>query len=80
MIYATIFGKSFYRDGVRTRVESVRVHNTNHSVTAASKGQWLNLIETSDGSDVIFQKTAVAVVALLAAFLKTVVAVVMWLC
>ena len=35
---------------------------------------------TSDRSVVIFQKTAVAVVALLAAFLKTVVAIVMWLC
>ena len=35
MIYATIFCKSFYRDGVRTRIELVPVHNTNHSVTAA---------------------------------------------
>jgi len=37
MIYATIFCKSFYRDGVRTSVELVPVHSTNHSATAASK-------------------------------------------
>jgi len=47
MIYATIFRESFYRDGVRTRVELVRVHSTNQSATAASKERWPNLIETS---------------------------------
>ena len=35
MIYASIFCISFYRDGVRTRVEFVIVHST-----ATSKEQW----------------------------------------
>ena len=35
MIYATIFCKSFYLDGVRTRVELVPVHSINRSATAA---------------------------------------------
>ena len=34
MLYATIFFQSFYRDGVRTRIELVPVHSTNRLVTA----------------------------------------------
>ena len=37
MIYATIIGKSFYRDGDRTCIELVLVQSTNRLVTAASK-------------------------------------------
>ena len=49
MIYATIFYNMFHRDGVRTRVELVPVHNINRSATAASKEQRPSLIETRIG-------------------------------
>ena len=37
MFYATIICKSFYRNGVQTRVELVPVHSINRSATAVSK-------------------------------------------